>query len=339
MRKIKFITVILFAALFFAACGSESASESISNSNMEVFPSDSANVSQDTSAPLTSEIAEKDEGGGGGGGGKEELSISTANPQTISIDKANKSQEETTKPIGRKIIRNADLKLETKSPEEAQQKITAIAENKNGFVIASTQKSTGSQVAGRDLVTMTIRIPSDKFEESLTEIRKTADRVVVETVTGQDVTEEFVDIQARLKTKKALEERFLEIMKQAKNVEDTLEVERQLADVRTEIERIEGRKRFLENQTSLSTITLELRTPAAIAASSEGFSYEVTEAFSDGFQAALSFILVLIRVLIALIPFLLLFVLPIYLVWRYFRRRNNEPETTRSILDEEIDVE
>ncbi len=327
MRKIKFITVFLFATLFFAACSSLSQNDEMLASN--------TNVATDSSAPMKSAQVTKETASG---------SESNQNPQgEISLDEADKSQEkEPAKVIERKIIRNADLKLETASPEEAQRKITAIAESKNGFVITSSQKSTNSQVSGRDSVSMTIRIPADKFQESLAEIRKTVDRVVVETVSGQDVTEEFVDIEARLKTKKALEERFLEIMKQAKSVNDALNVERQLAEVRTEIERIEGRKRFLENQTSLSTITLELQTPAAISGSSSGFFYELREALSDGFSAALTFILVLVRIFIALIPFLLLVVLPIFLLLRYFWRRSKKREkreTTESIVREEIDVE
>jgi Flp pilus assembly protein TadB len=183
---------------------------------------------------------------------------------------------------------------------------------------------------------MQIRVPADKFQESLDEIRKTADRVLVETVSGKDVTEEFVDIEARLKTKKALEERFLEIMKTAKTVQDALNVERQLASVRTEIERIEGRKRFLESQTSLSTINIELQTPIAISASSTGFFYEVKEAISDGFEAALTFILFLIRVLIAILPFLILIVLPVLLLLRYFWRRSKKNRAARRILEEEL---
>ncbi|MEJ7701891.1 MAG: DUF4349 domain-containing protein [Pyrinomonadaceae bacterium] len=143
--------------------------------------------------------------------------------------------------------------METNAPEEAQQKITAIAESKGGFVIESSQSSSDAQATTRDTVTMTIRIPAAKFNETLDEIRKTSSRVIVETVKGQDVTEEFIDIEARLKTKKALEEQFLGIMKQSKSVEDALNVQRELADVRGEIEQIEGRKRFLENQSSLST--------------------------------------------------------------------------------------
>jgi hypothetical protein len=225
------------------------------------------------------------------------------------------------------------------SPEEASQKITAIAENKKGFVITSTQRNTNAKAKGRNSVSMQIRVPADKFQESLEEIRKTADRVIVETVTGQDVTEEFVDIEARLKTKKALEERFLEIMKTAKNVQDALNVEQQLANVRTEIEQIEGRKRYLENQSSLSTITIELRTPIEISASSTGFFYELKQAISDGFEAALTFILFLVKVLIALLPFLIFVVLPIFLLLRYFWRRYKKNRTIRKIVEEEINEE
>jgi hypothetical protein len=86
--------------------------------------------------------------------------------------------------------------------------------------------------------------------------------VIVESVKGEDVTEEFIDIEARLKTQKALEAQFLEIMKRSNSVEDALNVQTEIARVRGEIEKIEGRKRFLESQASLSTIKIKLQTPA-----------------------------------------------------------------------------
>ena len=85
-------------------------------------------------------------------------------------------------------------------------------------------------------------------------------------ISGQDVSEEYLDLEARLRTKKALEAQFLEIMKQARKVQDALDVQSQLADVRTEIERLEGRRRFLENQAALSTITTTLQMPQPIIA-------------------------------------------------------------------------
>ena len=229
------------------------------------------------------------------------------------------------------------MQLESSSPEEAQQKITAIAESKNGFVIESTQSSSSSEVKTRDLVTMTVRVPADKFNESLNEIRQASSRVITETINGQDVTEEFVDVEARLKAKKALEAQFLDIMKQGKTVEDALNVQRQLAEVRGEIERIEGRLRFLENQTSLSTIKIRVQTPASYSPNSVGFFYQLKEAFSSGFTFAINFVLGLITLIVALLPFLLIIVLPCILLIRYFVKRKKKEKTVKEIVNEETE--
>lgn len=334
MRKIKFVSIFIFISIFVLACGG--VSESRKSENLSVSDSDmkTTDIPKNQRAPLESaQVAKESEDSGSGN----ENATVPNREGTVSLNDAKKSaDEEPSKFVERKIIRNANLKLETESPEEVQRKISSIADGKKGFVITSTQKNSGVKSKGRNWVSMKIRIPADKFQESLDEIRKTADRVVSETVSGQDVTEEFVDIEARLKTKKALETRFLEIMKSAKNVSEALNVERQLAGVRTEIERIEGRKRFLQSQTSLSTITIELRTPAAFSASSSGFFYELRQAFSDGFEAALTFILYLVRILIAILPFLLLIVLPVFLLLRYFWRKYKKQRTARKIVEEEI---
>ena len=253
----------------------------------------------------------------------------------VSLDQADKSQAEPV-PTERKIIRNAELSLEAESPEEAQQKITSIAENKGGFVVESQQSSSSSNVKTRDVVTMTVRVPSAKFNESLDEIRKATSRVLVETVKGQDVTEEFVDIEARLKTKKALEAQFIEIMKQGKSVEEALQVQRELANVRGEIEQIEGRKRFLENQSSLSSIRIRLQTPSAYSANPTGFFYQLKNSFGNGLDFALNFVLGLVTFIVAILPFMLFIVLPIFLILRYFWKRNRLRKTAKEIFEEEL---
>lgn len=270
----------------------------------------------------------------GGGGGTERTSAQTA-VQQVSLEKAADSQ---TQPAAteRKIIRNADLQIESNSPEETQQKITAIAESKGGFVIESTQSSSDVKVSTRDVVTMTVRIPAEKFNEALEEIRGSGNRIIVETVKGQDVTEEFVDIEARLKAKKALEEQFIEIMKRTNSVSDALNVQRELANVRGEIEQIEGRKRFLESQTSLSTIKIRIQTPNAFSASSSGFFYQLGQAFSRGFDFALNFILILTTIFIGVLPFLIFVVLPVYLLIQYLLRRSRKQKLASEIAKEEI---
>jgi hypothetical protein len=183
---------------------------------------------------------------------------------------------------------------------------------------------------------MTVRVPAERFSEALDEIRTTATRVVIETVKGQDVTEEFIDIEAQLKAKKSLEEQFMAIMKRANSVEDALEVQSQLADVRGEIERIEGRKRFLENQSSLSTIKVRLQTAKVFAQSSAGFGTRLTEAFGAGFDVAMNFVLGLITFLTAALPFAAFIGLPCFVIIRYVLKRQARPKSVTEIAEEEI---
>lgn len=269
--------------------------------------------------------------GGGGGGRKEEVYKATT---------ASLAQTESSAAIAnRKIIRNADLALEADSPEEVQKQITSIVEANGGFVVESQQTSSDSTSRSRDTVAITLRIPAEKFDITLGEIRKTASRVVSEAVKGQDVSEEFIDIEADLTAKKALEAQFMEIMKRANTVEDALDVQRQLSEVRSSIEKIEGRKRFLENQAALSTVKLQIRTPAAISASSEGFGSRFTESFGSGIDIALNFILGLVTLIIGALPFVLFIGVPTFYISRYFYRRHNRSLSVAEIAKEEIKVE
>lgn len=336
MLRIKISAFVFLSAIFLVSCEQRGSQGDTSYTAMGNANSSSA------------QVAGRKQDGGGGGGGREEVQANTSSNEgttpsnQVPLDTADKSQ--VAKPIERKIIRNADLSLESEEPEVAQQKITSIAETNGGFVIESTQRGSDSTSTKRDTVTMSIRVPSEKFNESLDEIRKTASRVVVETVSGQDVTEEFIDIEARLKAKKALEEQFLAIMKRSNSVEDALNVQREISDVRSEIEQIEGRKRFLENQSSLSTIKVSLQTPKVISGASKGFFFRLTDSVGNGLDVALGFILFFISTLIAILPFMLLVVLPIGLIVRYFLRKESAKKRRVSkaadaIVKEEIEIE
>src|SRR5207237_9369933 len=138
--------------------------------------------------------------------------------------------------------------------------------------------------------------------------------------TGQQVTEEYIDLDARLGTQKALEDQLLDMMKSARGVPDAITVERELANVRTEIEKIEGRRRFLENQTSLSTISVTLQPPSPLV-STTGFFRSVGAAFGEGVDIAAAITLFLIRLLLAMLPLAVFFGVPFYFLWRYVARR------------------
>ncbi|MCA1634657.1 MAG: DUF4349 domain-containing protein [Acidobacteria bacterium] len=244
--------------------------------------------------------------------------------KTVSLTQADASQSAPVAAVERKIIRNASLTVEAEAPAEAQRRIASVAEARGGFVVTSESRQQGGYDKGKtyEVVTLEIRVPAAQFDAVIGEIRGMGSRVSAEKITGQDVTEEYIDLEARVHTQKALEGQFLEIMKRASKVTDALEVQSELAKVRTEIERLEGRRRFLENQTSLSTIKVTLQPPAPLVnASASGFFQSIGRAFGDGIDIAASITLALIRIILALIPVLVLVALPLALILRFLVRR------------------
>ena len=257
--------------------------------------------------------------------------ISTSNDmvvsQPVSLDQADAANT-ASQAADRKIIRNANLTLEVPSPSEVQPKIVSIAESHQGFVVTSeaTQRNAEDKTKPEMTVNLVVRVPASQFNAVMEGIRAVGTRRLQEKVTGQDVTEEFMDLEARIKNQKALELQFIEIMKRAGKVDDALSVQRELAEVRTQIEKLEGRRRFLENQASLSTINVSLQPPTQIV-NATGFWYSVRTAFSDGVEVATEIILFLIRAILALAPILVLVVLPLALLAklgiRIVRRRRS----------------
>jgi hypothetical protein len=240
----------------------------------------------------------------------------------VSLNESEKA-EQISAATDRKIIRNADLTIEVASPTETQSKVVSIAEAHGGFVVNSEAKQRDNgDATNRTLdIKLVVRIPENQFGAVLDKVRGLANNRNEEKVTGQDVTEEFIDLEARIKTQRALEAQFLQIMKQAGTIEDALAVQRQTADVRTEIERLEGRKRFLENRSSLSTIVVNILAPKPIAVNTSGFGRSVRDAVSESIDVGAEIVLFFVRFVIVMIPITVLLLLPGGLLVRYFIRR------------------
>ena len=240
----------------------------------------------------------------------------------VSLDDASRA-ENSLQAANRRVLRNAEMTLEVPSTIETQHKVSVIAESHGGFVVNSESRQRENvEPAKRTVdIKLVVRVPSDQFGATIDQIRQLAVNLPTESLKSDDVTEEFIDLEAHAKTQKALELQFLEIMKQAKKVEEALEVQRQLADVRAEIERIEGRKRFLENRAALSTITVNLQSPTPIVVSSTGFGRSIRDAASDSLDVATGLVLFFVRSVIVMLPVVVLVILPLALVFRFLVRR------------------
>jgi hypothetical protein len=241
--------------------------------------------------------------------------------QDVSLQQAGDSQAQPAA-VERKIIRDATLTLEVDAPVKAMERVTSIAESRGGFVVSSETRNESGARGGKayEVITVQVRVPSARFDDALREIRAAGGAVTSEKVSGKDVTEEYIDLEARLRTQRALEAQLLDIMKTAREVSDAISVQRELTNVRTEIERVEGRRRFLENQSSLSTINVTLRPPAPLIGTT-GFFHSVGEALGDGIDIVAAITLFLIRALLALLPVALFLGVPAYFILRYLVRR------------------
>jgi hypothetical protein len=223
----------------------------------------------------------------------------------------------------RRVIRTAELSLETQTPDVTQTKVAALAESRQGFVISSDTSRSRDEDGGESvLVTVVFRVPSPTFDATLEALRALGTRVSNEKVTGQDVTEEYVDLEARVRAQRAIEEQYMAVLKDAKTIPDVLAVEQKLGEVRTEIERAEGRRRFLESQTALSTFTVHLaRHVAAVEASGPGFGSSIRRAGHDAVEVTVAILNGAIRLVGFLAPVGVLIVLPVVLLTRWLVRR------------------
>ena len=160
----------------------------------------------------------------------------------------------------RLVVKTAELGVRSGDVRGSAEEARRIAGRYAGEVMSSRVYA-GSGPVSADLV---LSVPSGDFEAALDELRGLGERVTTDTVEGQDVTEEFVDLESRERNLLAAEESLLALYDRAESVEDTLTVERELTDIRGQIEEVQGRIQYLERRTATSEITLHLE-PVATA--------------------------------------------------------------------------
>ncbi len=155
---------------------------------------------------------------------------------------------------GRLIIKNGEMTLLVADTDRALDQATSVATDTGGYIVASkTWLQDGFKYAQ-----MTMGVPVDQFEVAQRRLRGLAVQVLNDTASGQDVSDEFVDLQSRLNNQEATAARIREFLKDAKTVEEALKVNAQLTEVENEIEQIKGRMNYLKDRSAFSTLAVTL---------------------------------------------------------------------------------
>jgi hypothetical protein len=187
--------------------------------------------------------------------------------------------------VGPKVIKTADLEVEVDRDGfgDAMSSATSVAARYQGFVVST---STGGAEARRG--TIVLRVPADRFEDAVNDLRGLGE-VQRQRVTGEDVGQEFVDLEARLRHLDAQEQVMLGLFDEAATVADTIRIQNELSGIQLQIEEIEGRLRYLRDQTSLSTISVTLAEEGVAA---PGAFDRAWERAVDGFLSVLAALVV-----------------------------------------------
>ncbi|WP_322800428.1 DUF4349 domain-containing protein [Thermoflexus sp.] len=154
-------------------------------------------------------------------------------------------------PAARMIIKNAEMRLVVSSVDEALTRIEGLVTDVGGYILSSRTWFQDEE----KYASLTFAVPSERFEETLGRLRRIAMRVADENTSGQDVSQEYVDLEARLANLEAAAARLREFLKEAKSVEEALQVEARLRELEGEIAQVKGRMNFLKGRSAYSLIT------------------------------------------------------------------------------------
>ncbi len=219
--------------------------------------------------------------------------------------------------VDRQIIYNASLSLETRNTGKVRQQIEALAGKTGGYV---SDSESWVDEAGRQQINFTVRVPVKQFSNVMSQIRALG-KVKHESIDTQDVTEEFLDLDARLRTLRQAEERLLAMLKRSGKLADLLAIERELAGRRGEIERAEGRLRYLMDRVGFSTITVSLYEEGTAAVGPSG-PYDVVYHLRTAHRVLISILQGLLTALIYIVIGGVVVWLPLLvLIWVIVRRR------------------
>jgi DNA repair exonuclease SbcCD ATPase subunit len=186
-------------------------------------------------------------------------------------------------PIDTKIITSANLNMEVENLEKFEAELKTLLSQFKANVSNQNRNDYDRRLESN----FTIRVPSSSFDELFEALKPLAKRIENQSLNLQDVTEQFIDVESRIKNRKVLEERYRELLKQAKNVNDILTIERQLNQIRSEIESQEGRLKYLNDQVDMSTIQLnafEIKPFVYQPEPTDSFGQQILKSLSDGWS-------------------------------------------------------
>jgi hypothetical protein len=288
----KIITTAMVAILFFVACGKDAKEKSVKEFELQKLELADVrnNIADTTVQPLTPK--QKNDGN--------EPLKTVSNPDW-----------------DKKIIKTADLNLEVKDYEAYYSFLKENTRNIGGYIAKEEQKESDYKIEN----TLEIKVPVDQFDNAVTLFSGKAEKIYERRISSQDVTTEYVDTKSRMEAKRQVRQRYMDLLKQAKNMEEVLNVQSEINSIQEEIESAAGRIEYLGHSSSYSTINLTFY-KVVNASAKDNDTPTIGTKLSDAFKSGWSWITDLFVGLVSIWP---LFILIAVLVILYKRLRTTKP--------------
>ena len=224
----------------------------------------------------------------------------------------------------RLVIRNAVLTLVVDDPDARLDEISALAAEYGGWVVSANAYRSGTDDEARvTSASISIRVLAERLDEALARLKANVESVEYENITGQDVTQDYVDLNSRLTNLQSAEQQLQEIMDSARRTEDVLSVYTQLVDIRGQIELIQGQMQYYEQSAAYATIQITLQ-PTPVTEPLAVGGWRPQETARNAFQSFIDLLQGVADIAIAVavfgLPVLLVFGLPAWLIYRRYRK-------------------
>lgn len=221
--------------------------------------------------------------------------------------------------VTQKLIKSGYISFKSEDVKKDYESITSMLDKHSAYVEHENESRTKYRIS----YDLTLRVVSESYDSLFSSIVNLAGEVEDKSSKIEDVTERYYDLKTRIKNKQALEKRYIEILARASEIKDILEIEKNLNEVRTDIERLQGQFKYLSKQISLSTINVNFHEQLPYSYDSsvrKGYGARLLSALTNGWQNLLSFTVELINFW----PFLLLFSGIIWLLRKWYKDRKSK---------------
>lgn len=253
--------------------------------------------------------------------GEEMMTLRKPSMNLQSLAVAPEAEPDIQETTAKKIIKNGFMEIRVAGLEETKLRIDSLIKLHNGYYAGERLNNTDRESS----YSLKIRIPSDNYEVFISNIEASPGEILNKNIDARDVTDQFIDLETRLENKQSYLERYRELLKQAKNVREILDIEEKIRVLEEEIESTTGRLRYLSNQVDYSTLDLTLSKKKDFKynpVSRANFSEKLKQSLSKGWFALVDFFLFIINVW----PFWIIAAAVVF-IWRKAKRnRKNKRE-------------